>query len=318
MRAKIGAVVVLVLVVFTATVGRAEPAVAVQIARGVWFLENNLKTTGTSNTVIIEMKDYLIVVDAGFPVGARLTMETAAKLSLKPVKYVFDTHHHEDHAYGNSVWTQAGAITLAARGVADEMRRYEPGRWQSIAVERKDVAELNRSGPEPPRQTFDRSPFVLKDGTREVRFYYFGWAHTRGDGFVYLPKERIVCTGDVALNGPYNYFGDGNLENWPKVIRHVERLAVTDVLPGHGTHGGREILIGQRLFLTELYGAVQNALRQGKKLDDLVKESGSKAVATNIELSPKVRNWVGDDLPEQVRSMYREVSAGKPIGDLPH
>ena len=54
------------------------------------------------------MKDYLIVVDANFPSGARLAIEDAKKVSTKPVKYVFDTHHHGDHSYGNPIWTKAG------------------------------------------------------------------------------------------------------------------------------------------------------------------------------------------------------------------
>ena len=53
------------------------------------------------------MKDYLIVVDANFPSGARGALADAKKVSSKPVKYVFDTHHHGDHAYGNAVWTEA-------------------------------------------------------------------------------------------------------------------------------------------------------------------------------------------------------------------
>ena len=46
------------------------------------------------------------------------------------------------------------------------MKRYEPKRWQATAKERKDVAELNLANPEPPKQTFDKSPFILKDDTR--------------------------------------------------------------------------------------------------------------------------------------------------------
>ena len=161
------------------------------------------------------MKGYLIVVDANFPSGARATMADVKRVSSKPVKYVFDTHHHGDHSYGNAVWTGAGATTLAYRGVAEEMRRYEPARWQQAAKERKDVAAMNSASVEPPKQTFDDNLFVLDDGARKVEFHFFGWAHTRGDGFVYLPKEQILCTGDAVANGPYNYTGDGNIGNWP-------------------------------------------------------------------------------------------------------
>ena len=57
---------------------------------------------------------------------------------------------------------------------------------------------------------------MLKDGTREVRFYFFGWAHTRGDGFVYLPKEQVLCTGDAVVNGPYNFTGDATSATGPR------------------------------------------------------------------------------------------------------
>ena len=101
------------------------------IAPGVWFLTGD--TNGYSNTVIIEMKDYLIVVDANYPGRAKELLGITKQLSPKPVRYVFDTHRHGDHAYGNSVWTAAGATTMAFQGVTDEMNRWEPTRWQQFA-----------------------------------------------------------------------------------------------------------------------------------------------------------------------------------------
>src|SRR5258705_12605923 len=144
---------------FFAARSDAKPETVTKIADGVWFREGG--TDGHCNNVIIEMKDYLIVVDANFPSGARLAMADAKKVSSKPVKYVFDTHHHGDHSYGNSVWTEAGATTLAYKGVAEELKRYEPKGWESAAKSRKDVAELHLQTAEPPKQTFDKTPFVL-------------------------------------------------------------------------------------------------------------------------------------------------------------
>src|SRR5262249_53969424 len=123
--------------------GDAQPNTVKQIVPGVWFREGDLDKEGHCNNVIIEMKDYLIVVDANFPSGARPAMQDAKKVSTKPVKYVFDTHHHGDHLYGNPIWTKTGAITLAYTGVADELKRYEPARWQDTAKQRKDVGDLN-------------------------------------------------------------------------------------------------------------------------------------------------------------------------------
>lgn len=310
--------VVAMFVVGSDTQAAAEPGTTKQIVPGVWFREGDLKNLGHCNNIIIEMKDYLIVVDANFPSGARLAMAEAKKLSSKPVKYVFDTHHHGDHAYGNPVWTKAGATTLAYQGVVDEMNKYEPARWLATGKTRKDVGELNLPAPEKPQQTFTKTPFVLKDSTREVQFHFLGWAHTRGDGFVYLPKEGILCTGDAVANGPFNYTADGNIGNWPKVARAAQKLKPTYVLPGHGVPGGMEVLTGQEKFMTELHDSVQKAMKQGKKLDDLVTMEGGKPKSTTLQLSAEVKNWVGPSLAAQVKDAFEEISQGKPHGDLPH
>src|SRR4051812_18127534 len=86
---------------FFSTRSSAEPNQVSYIAPGVWFREGDLDGKGHCNNIIIEMKDYLIVVDANFPSGARAAMSDVRRLSDKPIKYVFDTHHHGDHAYGN-------------------------------------------------------------------------------------------------------------------------------------------------------------------------------------------------------------------------
>jgi glyoxylase-like metal-dependent hydrolase (beta-lactamase superfamily II) len=290
---------------FLLTRGDAQPNSVKKIAEGVWFREGDILKQGHCNNAIIEMKDYLIVVDANFPSGARAVLEDAKKVSSKPVKYVFDTHHHGDHLYGNPVWTEQGAITLAYAGVAEELKRYEPGRWQETAKQRKDVGELNRDAPEPPKETFTKSPHVIQDSTRRVEFHFFGWAHTRGDGFVYLPKEKVLCTGDAVVNGPFNYTADANVGNWPKVVEAAQKLQVDYVLPGHGPSGGKEILEGQKQFMLALHAAAEGAAKDGKTLD-------------GIELPAGVKHWVGPFLKGQLKNAYDEIKEGKPAGALPH
>lgn len=288
---------ILLILGLAATRGDAQPGTLKKIADGVWFREGEIQTLGHCNNAIIEMKDYLIVVDANFPSGARAAMEDANKVSKKPVKYVFDTHHHGDHLYGNAVWTKQGAITLAYQGVAEELKRYEPGRWRDTAKSRKDVGELKLKTAEAPKQTFSQSPFLLKDETRTAEFYFFGWAHTRGDGFLWLPKEKVLCTGDAAVNGPYNYTADGNIGNWPRVMDAAMKLNPAHVLPGHGPAGGAEILSGQKAFMEELMKAAK---------------SGAKTVPDSV------KNWVGDGLGRQLADAATEAKSGKAVGEIAH
>ncbi|MBV9744540.1 MAG: MBL fold metallo-hydrolase [Acidobacteriia bacterium] len=292
---------------FLATRSEANPETVRIIAPGVWFREGDLEQ-GHSNNVIIEMKDYMVVVDANYPSGARAAMADVKRLTSKPVKYVFDTHHHGDHLYGNVLWTQAGATTLAFKGVAEELKRFEPARWQADAQRRQDVADLHLDAPEPPKQDINEDLFVLNDGTRKIEFRHFGWAHTRGDGFVYLPKEQVLCTGDAVVNGPYNNVNDAYIENWPNVLHAAEKLKVKYVLPGHGPAAGRDLLLGQDQFMTELFKAVKDGASQGKKLEEL---------QASVQLSMPVTPWVADTLlKQQIKAAYDEVTQHKPRGEI--
>jgi cyclase len=288
----------------------ANPETVKLIVPGVWFREGDMDQ-GHSNNVIIEMKDYLIVVDANYPSGAKGAMADARRISSKPVKYVFDTHHHGDHLYGNPIWTAAGATTMAFKDVAGELRRFEPARWQEAAKSRADVAELKRDGPEAPKQDINEEIYVLNDGSRKVEFRHFGWAHTRGDGFVYLPKEQVLCSGDAAVNGPYNYTADANIGNWPNVLQSAAKLKVKHVLPGHGVPGNRDLLTGQAQYMSELYKAVKSGIDQGKKMPDL---------QSAIKLPTSVETWVGSEagMKNQIQDAYDEITQGKPRGELAH
>jgi glyoxylase-like metal-dependent hydrolase (beta-lactamase superfamily II) len=309
-----------------AATARAQPGRLEQVAPGVWFREGE-KAFGYCNNVVIEMNDYLIVVDANYPGGARALIGDVKGLSSKPIKYVIDTHHHPDHAYGNPVFTAIGAVTIGHVGVVEEMGRYEPKFWQGVAKVRKDVAELNLPAPEPPRQTYAESPYVIGDEGRRVELHHFAWGHTRGDTFVYLPKEKVLCTGDAVVNGPFSDPKHAYMGNWANEIRAAQKLDVAHVLPGHGRPGGKELLEGQIRFFEELYKAVDAAIKRGETRDQLVTEQDGRPVSTPIRLpkdlqdvyvhhGPGLRPWEISRFPTQVMATYEEITQGKPYGEI--
>lgn len=285
----------------------AQLETIVPVQPGVWFRQGDLRQFGHCNHAVIEMKDYLVVVDANFPSGAEALMRDIKKVSAKPVKYVLLTHHHGDHAYGSALWTRAGATTVAFSGLADEIRRYEPKRWTADIAKRPDVAAVKMDTLEMPKEIVTKSPWRVSDGTRTVEFHHFGWGHTRGDGYAYLPKERIIVTGDAILNGPYNFLGDSNLVNWARILDRVMRMKIDKVLPGHGPIGGKDVVRNQRDFLLLLRAAVERDVKAGKKLEEI-----------NPTLPDSVKNWIGPSLKSQIQVAYREITEKKPAGDLEH
>jgi cyclase len=274
------------------------------VAPGVWFFEGDAHA-GYCNSILIEMDTYLVLVDPSYPGRTRELMDEIPQLSPKPVKYVFDTHAHGDHAYGNSLWTKAGATTLAYVGVRNEMLRYEPQRWQSATEKREDVRALHEPTVQPPTQVFKGQKFVLRDSHREIDFLHLGWGHTQGDGYVWLPKEKILCTGDAAVNGPRNKLWDANVANWPKVLDKATALGPKIVLPGHGAAGSIEIVTGQATFLRDLYAAVKAQINL-------------PLAQIKVTLPRRDANWTRPDMSQHINIIYAEIKSGKPAGLLPH
>jgi cyclase len=299
-------------IAMAASAVHAEPAPPREIAPGVWFLEG-VAAKGDCNNAVIEMRDYLIVVDAGYPQRAHDVMRIIPQLSRKPVRWVFDTHAHRDHAYGNIVWTRAGATTLAYKGVVDDMNRWEPARWLETMKNRPDVRATGQLNVQRPERTFSGPRFILRDPGpqgRIVEFLHLGWGHTPGDGFVWLPKERVLCTGDAAVNGPRNKLLDAWIANWARVLSKALALHPEYVLAGHGGMGGPEILVGQRDFLLELMAAVRAQAAQGLKPD-----------AMHIHLSGPAAHWEPANEAawrQDIETAYLEITSGKPAGANPH
>ncbi len=299
-----GSFLLAVALLFGAVAMRAQelPDGVKLVAPGVWFLEGDL-TKGYANTTVIEMPQSLIVVDGSFPGRAKDLLEILPKISPKPVKLVFDTHAHGDHAYGNSVWTAAGAETMAFAGVKTDMDRWEPGRWQAEIAARQDVKDTGEQDVQRPTKLIDGDRLELDEGGRKVDFLSFGWGHTQGDGYVWLPKERVLVTGDAAVNGPYSYLADAWIEHWPRVLEAAIQLRPEIVLPGHGAAGGPEILVGQRRFLIDLYRAVEEEVKFGRTPRQI-----------RIVLPAWDKPWEPANLMADVQETYAEIRQRVPAG----
>jgi glyoxylase-like metal-dependent hydrolase (beta-lactamase superfamily II) len=191
------------------------------------------------------------------------------------------------------------------------MDRWEPTRWQAARAKRPDVQATGEDNVERPRISITKDHYILRDPTREVDFLFLGWGHTPGDGYVWLPKEHILATGDAAVNGPRNKLADASIANWPKVLDRAIALHPEHILPGHGSQGGIEILTGQQRFLRDLYTAVDQQIKAGKSLAQIME-------TPHITLPEADRNWIPADLTLDLEATYNEITHHAPAGSLPH
>jgi glyoxylase-like metal-dependent hydrolase (beta-lactamase superfamily II) len=285
------------------------------VAPGVGFAEGDAVGKGYSNNGWIVLEDYVLVVDATYPSGASGLLELIRATSDRPVRFAFDTHHHGDHMYGNDVYTAAGATAVAHAGVLDEVRRLEtglaggaPGRWEAEAKER---AELRGHRLKPPSLLFPGSLY-FDDGKRRVELVHFGTGHTVGDACAWMPAEGILFTGDAAVNGPFNFVGDGNVAAWIRTLDEMKKLAPRTVCPGHGPVGDATILADQQAFFQALWDGV------GRTLATLAPEDARSRVEplrAGILAVPRIARYASgkgyDPFAEQVAKVYEEMTGRK-------
>lgn len=284
-----------------------------EVAPGVYFHEGDIKNHGHCNNGWVIFDDYVLVIDANFPSGAEEIIPKIKALTSKPIRFAFDTHHHGDHAYGNQTWVEQGAVPVAHTGVIEEMKKYEtgyygqkPGRWEDTAKGRKDVAATRLK---PPTLLFPDT-MVFDDGKHRVELRHFGTAHTHGDGFAWLPKEKILFTGDACVNGPYNYVGDGDTGEWVKTLGKARQLQPAMVCPGHGPRGTSTILDDQLAFFTELRGEVQKLKQSGKSPAEV--KASIETIKERLQKNERISRYVGDSLGGQIEKIHVELG-GKPF-----
>lgn len=276
-----------------AVAGGQNPAPALahtfeKVADGVYAAASIETAYPNSNSLVIVNADDVVLVDSHItPATARRLVEDIKTITPKPIRYVIDTHYHFDHASGNQIFgpdvqvigheyvrrmlqsnvlqqqtfktlsdALPGQIEQAKQQLASETDLGKRAQLQArIAALAAHVEAQKEIQPTPPNVTY-QTHMTLYRGNREIQLHFFGRGHTGGDTVVFLPKERVVATGDLLL---YNatYLADGFINEYPETLSKLAQLDFETVVPGHGfgVPGGRISFTGgkERIQLFQDY-----------------------------------------------------------------
>src|SRR5690349_6942047 len=265
------------------------------------------------NAAIILLDDGVLVVDThSKPSAARALIEQIKKLTPKPVKFVVNTHFHWDHYQGNQAYPSswpAGIEIISSEATRNNIQRigiprvkheittmpaeieqFKADLAKANTAEQKETigknlreaedyfAELKTMQVTLPTMTFDRS-LILHRATRTVEILWLGLAHTDGDVWVFLPKEKILVCGD-ALHGWTPFMGDSYPYEWIKTLDAAEKLDFDYAIGGHGgVMKGKQKFELWKQYFEDLMDQTASAYSSGASLEDAKKKVSAWLVA---------------------------------------
>src|SRR5947207_2706552 len=212
------------------------------------------------NVAVLVTNEGVLLVDDKFQQDHDQIIQKVKGVTSQPIKYVINTHYHEDHSGGNGRMLMVPGVEII-----------------STANSRKNILEHKQSNASPnvvpAKVTFTQETSVFIGG-KEVRARYFGRGHTNGDAIIYFPADRTIHTGDLmAGTSPLiDYNGGGSLIEWTKTLdAAMAQLDFDTVIPGHGNVTNKAGLKTYRDNVEKLRNRVTGLIREGKKQDDIAK-----------------------------------------------
>jgi glyoxylase-like metal-dependent hydrolase (beta-lactamase superfamily II) len=295
------------------------------------------------NAVFVITDQGVVLFDAGgSPLMGESIVAKVRSLTGKPITHVIISHWHGDHMRGlqaiHAAYPKAAILThpFSRDFIVSTRDRWLKRRVTMVPNIRKAVTaafakELDLSGrPLIPEERAwmqkglsatgqldrenNRTTYVIPDATfedrlvlylggREIQFLHLGNAHTAGDVVMWLPREKIVATGDVVTAPiplmPSPYIGD-----YPGVLEKIKALDFKTLVPGHGAVEHDSVYID---LLIDTFLSVSTQMKtlvaQGAAKEDAIAKIDLSAIEARFThgdafLKNRFRDYVGSALPQ--------------------
>ena len=275
--------------------------------------------------IVVNEADVLVVDSEMLPSTTRTVIAEIRKLTPKPVRYLVNTHWHDDHVFGNALFREVwpglqviahvntrrdaaaqafGAIKTDLENNRQRIAQFEEylrsntgADGTTMSPERRQRAEyvlrlLKKYDVEIPdvRESLPDVTFTgsltLQAGARTIRLEHLGRGNTRGDVVVYLPAEKVLASGDLVV-APVPFGIGSYYAEWQETLARLQQFDASTILIGHGPvqHDWGQAARVQRL-LADLTSRVKAAVAAGATLE---------AVQKTVTLDDWKKTLAGDD-----------------------
>jgi glyoxylase-like metal-dependent hydrolase (beta-lactamase superfamily II) len=200
--------------------GGAAPTMTVtseKLGEGLYRLTTG---PGSYDSVLVEFKDYIMMLEAGQSQARGLAYIAEAKKLIpnKPIRYVMNTHPHSDHTGGLPALVAEGATIIT-------QKNNEVFLEKALNTPRTLLDDTLAKNPKKAKVEAVAEKKVYSDGTRTVEIYHIAPApHSNGLMVAYIPKEKVLFQGDFSLPAP----GQPGNDHVKALVPALEKLKLVD------------------------------------------------------------------------------------------
>jgi cyclase len=248
--------------------GAPDPLKAEKLSANVVMISGD---GGNKGLVIAD--DGLMMIDGGFANRAEELQKFIAQQDTHKIRVLFDTHWHGDHVGSNELLGRQGVKIIAHENAK---------KWLSQKVNMEAFGNiLEPLKPEGlPTETFTKGG-KMTFGKEKIEYVHVPLSHTDNDAYVFFPNANVLHTGDLFFNGTYpvvDYSTGGWIGGMATALDTLLKVgdANTKIIPGHGPLATKTDMKNTRDMLHLIYERLDKLSKQGKSVDDVVKENPVK------------------------------------------
>lgn len=211
--------------------------------------------------------DAVFVIDDQYAPLAPKIKAAIAKLSSKPIDFVFNTHWHHDHTSGNESMGKAGALIVAHENVRKRLSADGLIAFFGMKTQAQPKAAL-------PIVTFAQDITFHINGD-ELRAYHVAHAHTDGDAIIHFKNSNVIHMGDTFFNKLYPFIDTSSGGTVAGVLNAVDDVLPmiddnTKIIPGHGPLANKADLKAYRHMLATVSTRIEQHIKNKKSLEEVI------------------------------------------------
>lgn len=244
-----------------------------------------------------------MVIDPGLGLAnGEIVLGEARKLSDNDEFYVVSTHYHSEHDLGAGAFPE-GATMIRSRDQQHDIEEFRMSHAERFAQRTETLANLLEGAYFRPADVFFDDEYSVDLGGVTVQMYAVGPAHTRGDTVFLVEEDRVLFTGDVAMQRyPRLASPSSGVAVWLKALDAIQSLDAEVVVPSHGPLGDATVIEAYEEYFATIQARVGELKTQGLSADEIVGRMTS-------ELVPRLSDWQENGtamIDSSVRSAFDE------------